>query len=353
MSTVTELSQEQIDRHLIAATVLPTGNPWLDDVFSGGLCKSNLLLAAARTGVGKTFFGVQLAHFAAKAGKTVLYFALEAEKFEIERRQLYYAVCGLLHEHYPTIPIPRYREWLLRGYDNQWHALENQARKKLDSECATLQTEYRPQVYTPEAFKQDVYELVASVPDSRKPDLVILDHLHHFFLNGDEIDALKLCIHSIKRLQSEFEVPIVVLAQLRKGESSSKQQKRTLPFLEDIRGTAALTDVATDVLIISPVPEDKESELPSDAFMPMYFWLPKSRTCPEARKYAAISCFSPKKGRYEPKYFLSEVHTWEDPTIVDPDKIPLWAKNVQRLKTTSQTQMKNTRDAKERRFKDD
>jgi len=317
-----EFSDEQIHRHLIAASVTPTGNPWLDDALAGGLNKENLLLVAAKTGVGKTFFGIQLALFAAKNEGKVVYFALEAEKHEIERRQLFYYTTRLLNQHYPNMPKPRYREWLHSGYDGAWHGIEKEARKQLDLDTASLLVRYETGVYSPDMFKRDVEELIAS---DAKPDLIILEHLHHFFIEGDEIEALKKTIHSIKRLKEDLDAPIVILAQLRKNDASSFG-KRTLPRYEDIRGTAALTDIATDVLIISPVSEDKRKELPPERVFPMYFHLAKSRTAPEAREYAGIVSFDKTTGEFMKPYNLSKIKFAEDPELLD--KGPAWAKNA-------------------------
>lgn len=321
---------ERLDRHLIAATLLPTGNPWLDDAWAGGLNRNNVVLIAARTGVGKTFFGVQLAHHATKKCRKVLYFALEAEKYEIERRQLYYAVCRILYEKHPQITVPSYRQWLHCGYNASWDALETEARKILDLETDGLQTVYRTEVYTPLQFQQDIIDL-AAVPDEQKPHLIILDHLHHFFLDGDETTALKQCIHSIKRIQGDLEIPIVILAQLRKNEVGQKN-KRTLPSLEDIRGTAALTDVATDVLLISPVPRDQRETLPSSFHRPMYFHLSKSRTASEAKDFAAIVPFDAKLGGYGQHYVLCKANHFEDPEPCEQIDIPDWATNAIRPK---------------------
>lgn len=316
------LQNEMIERHLIAASVMPTGNPWLDDALAGGINKENLILAAAKTGVGKTFFGVQLAQFAARLAKRVIYFALEAEKYEIERRQLYYYLIKLLFEHFPKLPRPRYREWLHAGYQTEWATLEKTAKEKLAIDSATLVTKYKTGVYTPDQFGRDVRELIS---DPEKPDLIILDHLHHFFLEGDEITALKTTIHQIKRLKEELDAPIVVLAQLRKGDGATFG-KRTLPKTEDIRGTAALSDIATDVLIISPVPEEKTKELPQSKIMPMYFYLSKSRTAPEAREFAGISCFDAAQGKYQDNYYLAKVRFNEDPELLSAG--PHWAKRA-------------------------
>jgi hypothetical protein len=149
--------------------------------------------------------------------------------------------------------------------------------------------------------------------------------LHHFFLEGDEIAALKKTIHSIKRLKEDLDAPIVILAQLRKNDAGNAG-KRTLPKYEDIRGTAALTDIATDVLIISPVPEEKKEELPKERIFPMYFHIAKSRTAPEAREYAGIVSFDKTKGEFMKAYNLAKIKFAEDPELLMHG--PSWAKSA-------------------------
>lgn len=318
------MNDEAIERHLIAASVFKTGNQWLDDALGGGLNSENFLMVAAKTGTGKTFFGVQLATAAAKARKNVKYFALEAEKHEIERRRLYYAICRLVHKNLKGIEMPRYREWLHIGYDNQWNGIEEEARKLLEQEGETLHTVYATGVYTPEMFAADVTDMLSS---EEKPDLVILDHLHHFFLSGDEVDALKTTIHQLKRIKDDLGVPVVILAQLRKNDGS-KHSNRTLPKIEDIRGTASLSDVATDVLIISKVSDESMESVLVNINFPMYFHLAKSRTASEATSYAGIVGFDFSTGTYAPKYVVTDVLGFDDPVNTEAFKIPRWAKNA-------------------------
>lgn len=320
------VTDEKVHRHLIAASVFKTGNPWLDDCLAGGLNMENLLLVAAKTGVGKTFFGVQLAQFAAKQGKAVHYFALEAERHEIERRMLYYELLRMARKYYPQFNMPRYREWLHFGLSSEWDTLENDAINTLRRETSTLTVRYSQRVFTPENFQMEVSQLGQL---EHKPDLIILDHLHHLFLMDAEQDALKRAIHGIKAVKDEIELPIVVLAQLRKDDAG-QGGKRTLPKLEDIRGTASLTDVVTDTLIISPVPQEAKSELPAGMNMPMYFHLPKSRTAPEAREYVGIVGFDPAAGGYSEKYVLAKASLFDDPKIVAEEDKPKWCKSAVR-----------------------
>lgn len=104
--------------------------------------------------------------------------------------------------------------------------------------------------------------------------------------------------------------------------------KRTLPKIEDIRGTASLSDVATDVLIIAAVPNDKITELSSDIKFPMYFHLAKSRTAAEVTKYCGIVGFDFKSGMYDKKYSVTQISSFEDPKIIPSHQFPTWTKNA-------------------------
>lgn len=67
---------------------LPTGFPRLDQ-FIGGLNKSDLILLAARPGMGKTSIALNMAlHAAKKSGKTVVIFQLEMSKEQLATRLL-------------------------------------------------------------------------------------------------------------------------------------------------------------------------------------------------------------------------------------------------------------------------
>lgn len=327
-----DFTDELVDRHLIAASVIPTGNTWLDDAFAGGINKRQLILVAAKTGVGKTFFGVQLARFAAVAGRRVTYFALEAERHEIHRRMIYYELTSLLAKNFPQLKTPRYREWLHAGYSPEWNALETEVRSRMAIELQTLSVRYQTQVYTAEQFRKDVDHEVETATDAERPELIIIDHLHHFFLSsGDENQELKSIIHSIKRLHDRHQVPIVLLAQLRKNDGGATN-KRSLPMLEDIRGTAALTDVATDALIISGFPKDRIGELPSNFHNPMFFHLAKSRTAAEARQFAAVVSFNAREGRYAEEYLLCKTKLFEDPEPALAGDVPAFAKHARKPK---------------------
>lgn len=311
--------QEQQLRHNLRNTICPTGCPWLDDGWCGGLNNEQLVMFGAKTGTGKTHFAVLLSLAASKAKKRVYYFALEAARFEIERRRLYNELHRVLREHLPSIKMPRFREWLHQAPDEEWAGLEKYATSLMDKEHATLTVKYRTSAYAPDEFERDAHEIV-----HEHPDLIILDHLHHFLLQGHENDALKSAIRTIDRLRNDLGIPVVVLAQVRKNDG--RLAKNALSKMEDIRGTAALSDIATDVITLSRVPE--EISLSQSLFNPTMLHIGKSRTAPEMQRFVAALGFDYKTGGYQPWYQLLKFSEFDGPKDTGFTDIPEWAKNA-------------------------
>lgn len=314
--------EEREEREKIRASITPTGCPWLDDGWAGGINREQLFMVAAKTGIGKTHFGVQMATAASRNGKRVFYFALEASRREIERRRLYTELHRLVKEHMPEMQMPRFREWIHQESTPEWRGIEGFAIENIAALNSKLTVKYRTGgAYSPEEFQQDAYDLVHEAPD-----LIVLDHLHHFLLEGMETDALKSAIRTIDKLKNEIGVPVLVLAQVRK--SDSKQAKSSLSKIEDIRGTAALTDIATDVMVISRVSAEFEAEMPKGLFNPLFMHMGKSRTAPEMQKFAAVVGFDYRTGEYQPWYFLAKNRDYEDPEPIGVAEIPKWAKSA-------------------------
>lgn len=309
---------ERSERERIQKSILPTGCAWLDDGWSGGLNGDQLFLVAAQTGVGKTHFGVQVATAASRHKRRVFYFALEASRGEIERRRLYTELHRVLREHMPELKMPRFREWLHQESTPEWQGIERHAIEKIEALDASLTVKYRTGgTYSPEDFQLDVHDLV-----HEQPDLIVLDHLHHFLLQGQENDALKAAIRTIDKLKGDVQVPIIVLAQVRKTDTKNH---RSLCRLDDIRGTASLTDMATDVMLISRPPG--EMSLPATTFNPTLMHVAKSRTAPEMQQLVAAIGFDYKTGEYQGWYGVFKNKEHEVPEVIFKSQIPAWAKN--------------------------
>lgn len=310
---------EREERLLARQSILPTGCAWLDDGWAGGLNRDQLFMVAAQTGVGKTHFGVQVATAVSRKHRRVFYFALEASRAEIERRRLYTELHRIVRENLPQMPMPRFREWLHQEVTPEWAGIEEHAISKINSLDAGLTVKYRTGGnYSAEEFQLDAHELI-----HEKPDLIVLDHLHHFLLEGQETDALKSAIRTIDRLKNDMGVPIIVLAQVRKTDTKTQ---RNLCRMDDIRGTASLTDIATDVMLISRPPRDLAA--PGGIFNATLFHVAKSRTAPEMQQFVSMTGFDYKTGEYQNWYVLFRNREYDLPEPVTKLDIPVWAKGA-------------------------
>lgn len=67
----------------VSSQIIPTGFNRLDNMLNGGFRRGDLCFIAARLGIGKTYFALQLANNIAGTGKKVLYFTTEIEEDEL------------------------------------------------------------------------------------------------------------------------------------------------------------------------------------------------------------------------------------------------------------------------------
>lgn len=317
-----EWHNEKIDRHLLSAKAIPFGVSYLDDALIG-LLPNELLLMGARSGAGKTAFATHLAMHAANKSRRVVFFALEADEWEIQRRMKYRKMSQLWAENYGSsakaAKFPRFREWLQMGYDADWDAIEKFADQELKIQTITLEIAYKGAHYTPDQF-------VAELESLQDVDLIIIDHLHYFDLASsagqNETEGLKKAIHAIRNAALHFGKPIVLLAHLRKNTGHSKS---VLPGMDEFHGHSDIAKVSTTILLTAPAREFENEGLGE---YPTYFHIAKCRTAGEVVPYAGVLGFDFKKNGYSEKYHLCEASHFENPKkIEDMNKIPTWAKN--------------------------
>lgn len=313
-----EWEVEKTERHLAAAATLPFGVSYLDDALLR-LMPGELMVIGARTGLGKTELATNLALQFSDRQKRVVFFSLESEKWEIQRRLKYRKMAQLFEEHYRSqIRMPRYREWLQKGFESDWDSIEKFAEKELSLQTANLSILYRNDSYSVEKFLAEFQSL------QNDADVFIIDHLHYFDLTGQsEFEGLKKSIHAIRNASIGHGKPIVLLAHLRKDIAKSENR---LPTLDDFHGHSDIVKVATTVLLLSSARNANVS--PPQGTFPTYFQIAKCRTAAEVCPYAAIVSFDTKKNSYSGKYFLVEVKNGEPIQIENADDIPLWAVNA-------------------------
>ncbi len=214
---------------------LPSGFTDLDRV-TNGWQRANLIIIAARPGMGKTAFVLSMArHIAIEQQKPIAFFSLEMSASDLALR-LISAESGF------------YQNQLKKGdlSDEDWRTLVN---KMTELENAKLLID--------DTAGLSIFELRAKCRRFKQQyDIqgVIIDYLQLMSSGLDmksmnreqEISTIS---RSLKALSKELDIPVIALSQLNRSvESRSVQTKR--PQLSDLRESGAIEQDADMVLFI-------------------------------------------------------------------------------------------------------
>ncbi len=210
---------------------ISTGLPDLDRV-TLGLNKSELILIAARPGMGKTSIALNLALYAAmNLKKTVAIFSLEMSREQLVTRLLSRA---------SLVPSQN----LLTGQlsEQQWREISDAAQAL---SATDIRIDDNPSLTVSEMNAQ-----CRRVPNL---DLVVIDYLQlmqsagsgHSWSNESRTQAVSDISRMLKIMAKELNVPVICLSQLSRA-NESRQDKR--PMLSDLRESGAIEQDA-DVVI--------------------------------------------------------------------------------------------------------
>ena len=198
--------------------------PWREVEFcTRGLRPGGLYILAAETGQGKTAAAIEVTDHNASAGRRVLFVSLEMTPAELAVR---------LAQRYGFNPEPLYGQ-------REPNAEEMKALSTLiGQECwdrVTVETVER------------VDELGALIR-LRRPDLVIVDYLQLLDVGRyDRVEGTTRNSNALKRLARRYEVPILALSQLSRGQHDERGKP---PGLWRLRNSGALEQDADAVIFI-------------------------------------------------------------------------------------------------------
>ena len=185
-----------------------TGYPTLDKMLCG-LDKGELVILAGETSVGKSLMAVNLiVQSFLKNDKLIstLFFSLEMPIKNILSRFL--------------MIEPNIDGYPLYFYDNMKGANISTVRKAIQK-----------------------------LKDQYKVDLVVIDHLHYFPLARDNQAAeVGRITREIKQLAIEFDIPIILLAHLRRKMASSSMDKE--PQIDDLKDSSSIGQDADIVIML-------------------------------------------------------------------------------------------------------
>lgn len=227
-------SDELLARHRDGKPIgMPT--PWADvNKAIGGLQDGQVIVLAARSNMGKSLLGFQLARFTGLRGDAVAVFSMEMNDVDVAARDV--AALG-------EIPL----QWIIgqEGSDGNEDADLYWSRATAaisDMMGASILLDDDPQLSAPQIVAR------AKRAHARKPlRLVVLDHLHEMTLSGKQDEALERgqALRDLKGLAKFLKCPVVVLAQLNRAGAEAKR-----PEVKHIRGSGGIEEVADVILFV-------------------------------------------------------------------------------------------------------
>jgi len=215
---------------------VPSGFTAMDRI-TGGWQKSDLLILAARPGMGKTAFVVSMAKNAAvDFNKPVAIFSLEMSSIQLVKR---------LISSETEIP----QDKILKGN------LENHEFVQLNERIKKLAV---APLYIDDTPALSIFELRAKarrLKENQKVELIIIDYLQLMSGGidgkggGNREQEISYISRGLKSLAKELEIPIIALSQLsRQVENRPGGSKR--PQLSDLRESGAIEQDADMVMFI-------------------------------------------------------------------------------------------------------
>ena len=205
-----------------------TGIRDLDTTLTG-LNKSDLILLAARPGMGKTSFALNIARsVAVKEKKKVAFFSLEMTKEQLTSRLL---------STESLVPAIKLKTGKLD--ENEWIRI-------IEAGDVLSKTE----IYFDDTPGITVPEMKAKLRRLKNVDLVVIDYLQ-LMSGGRRIDnrvqEISEITRNLKIMAKEINVPVVTLSQLSRA---SEQRSDHRPVLSDLRDSGSIEQDADVVLFL-------------------------------------------------------------------------------------------------------
>lgn len=233
LSELVEITLDEIEslsQHGVMAGV-PTGFIDLDHL-TNGLHPGQMVIVAARPGMGKSTLGLDFARSASiRHGLCSVFFSLEMTKSEIVMR-LMSAEAG--------VPLNNIRKGEMR--DEDWNRIASK----------TAQVSRAPLFIddSPNLTMMEIRAKARRLKQRFDLKLIVIDYMQ-LMSSGKKVESRQLEVsefsRQIKLLAKELEVPVVALSQLNRGPET-RQDKR--PLLSDLRESGSLEQDADVVILL-------------------------------------------------------------------------------------------------------
>lgn len=208
--------------------VIKYGLPYLDEM-TGGLHRKELTTVAARPGVGKSSFALQVASLAQKWGEKALYFTLE-------------------------MPV----EQQLQRLAVQMHkmSLEEIKKYELNAEVKDFVTAVEKDEHL--LFYEGINDLnqICSAIAREKPYLAVIDQLTQVRVKGEKfksrLEELQVITSTLKKVSMSENVAIMLLCQINRDAANSE------PSIANLKGSGQIEEDSDNVILIHNLEKNDE-----------------------------------------------------------------------------------------------
>ena len=211
---------------------IPTGYKEFDAI-TNGLQNSDLILLAARPGVGKTSFAMNIAEYAAiEEGKKVAIFDLEMSREQLMQRSL--SSVAKVHLGHILNGSMDSDEW-----KRVWTAEKKLAQSSIYVDDSSMVTPF------------DIISKCRKLKMTEGLDLIVIDYLQLMTMGRQNRESRTQEVSDITRTlkvaAKELNVPIILLSQLSRAVELREDHK---PILSDLRESGSIEQDADIVLFL-------------------------------------------------------------------------------------------------------
>ena len=212
---------------------IPTGFRDVDRIL-GGFQKTDLIILAARPGVGKTAWALNAAEYAASIGKKVMIFSLEMATRQLGERLLSMTSSVPLENiHKGNLTMEEWED--ISAAQESFYGLD----MVIDESSVITPLEMKNKC---RRFKQEKGDL----------DLVVIDYLQLMSMGGYRIEQrekeIAAITRAIKIMAKELDCAVVLLSQLSRGPEQRGGDH--MPKLSDLRDSGAIEQDADVVIFL-------------------------------------------------------------------------------------------------------
>lgn len=211
--------------------VFPTGFSELDEKLDGGLKGGEMIIVAARPGVGKSTLAVDIMREGCfRHGKNVLFFSLEMTRKELLTRIMSAEFTVRQSDfHKKEVPPEKMRE--------MGEKLKEVTGMFIDD--------------SPNVTMTDIRSKAKQVHKKNPLDLVVIDYIQLIEPTDDKVprqEQVSKMSRQIKLLAKELDAPVIAVAQLNRGV---EQRETPIPKVSDLRESGSLEQDANRCLLLN------------------------------------------------------------------------------------------------------